>query len=1461
MISVCNQRSAYSSTTQTTLTAYGVSDQTSQVMPSVKTDPSDSILQASVHIIVSNVHNFSNRRGSLVDRGANGGILGDDAKVIRTHTRTVDVTGIDNHEVNGLKIVDAAARVETNRGAAILILHQYAYHGIGRTIHSAGQIEYYKNTVDDRSIKVGGRQCIRTLDGYILALDIWNGLPYLRMVPPSDQEFEDLPHVILTPADAWDPCVLDNDFSQQEGCYSLLKDMDQGLISHPFDEFGNYLHREPLHVMHASVNLPQPRGRRQFEIMFHQSCHMNDQYLVYDAETIASGRIQKAQTPNYEELRPYFLHVPAEKVRHTFNNTTQFASNIVSGKVYKQTIKSPYPAHNVYRRNEPVATDTIFAAVPAIDSGGQKTAQIFVGRRTLVVDVYGMGSSKEFVNTLEDVIRKRGAMDKLISDSATTLLSHRVLDILRSLCIDNWQSEANYQHQNFAEHRYKFLKRNVNWIMNLRNVPAECWLLCTQWVADVMNHTAERSLGWRTPLQVLTGQTPDISILLVFLFYDVVYVARYKDATYSGQPGSPETDEIRGHFVGFSWDVGHSLTFLILTDDTKKVISRSQVRLAKEGENNLKLDMLSDDVRDKIFIQSKRDSDPDAPLPTIDVSVDPFTVTFAGEDEPAKPPDPPLAQEPLVETVDLDNPADLPDHCQPQPPGRPNPTQKPYDFSAESLDNPNPTVKGLTPEQMIKRSFLMPPQPDGTRLRAEIQEVLELSREERENNPDLIKFRAIVNDDYEEIVAYNDIVDYIEQDESWDGIWKFREILDHQGPLRSDDPRYKGSKYNVLVLWETGEQSWEPLHVDKNSKWTGGIYNTDRVSVAIYAVEHGLLDTEGWQLPGIKKIAKTQKRLTRNANQAKLHSFRNKPVYMYGFQVPRNHQQAMELDAKNGNTRWRDAEIVELKQIDEYDTFDDRGKDYRPPKEYKKITVHLVYAVKHDGRHKARLVAGGHLTDTPVDSVYSSVVSLRGIRMIVFLAEHNGLELWATDIGNAYLESVTQEKVYVIAGPEFGDREGHVLLIHKALYGLKSSGLRWHERFSDVLRSMNFFLSKAENDIWMRDMGDHYEYIAVYVDDLALASKNPQAIVDVLTKKHNFKLKGTGPISFHLGCDFFRDSEDTLCYAPRKYIEKMIASYERIFGSKPKQYTSPLVKGDHPELDTSELLDDDDIKKYQSMIGALQWAVQIGRFDVAVAVMTMSRFRALPRQGHLERVQRIYGYLSKMRHGTIRIRTEKPDFSGIPEKHYDWENTCYPGAHEVLPTDAPPPKGKPIVLSTYVDANLYHDMISGRSVSGILHFVNKTPWEWYAKLQTTVETATFGSEYICARTGTDQAVDARTSFRYLGAQVEGPNMMFGDNETVVNTASIPHSKLHKRHNALSYHRVREAIAAKIIRFHHIPGPTNPADILSKHWDYATIWPILKPILFHEGDTSDLTPKTSEESSNGKAESEDPPASK
>jgi hypothetical protein len=157
--------------------------------------------------------------------------------------------------------------------------------------------------------------------------------------------------------------------------------------------------------------------------------------------------------------------------------------------------------------------------------------------------------------------------------------------------------------------------------------------------------------------------------------------------------------------------------------------------------------------------------------------------------------------------------------------------------------------------------------------------------------------------------------------------------------------------------------------------------------------------------------------------------------------VPRNHAQVVELDKANGNTKWQDVETTEMGQLLEYTTWIDKGIGGIAPNSYKKIRCHMICDIKHDGWHKARLVSGGHLTEPNTESVYFGVVSLCGIRLIVFLAKLNPLELWGADVGNAYLEVLTKEKEYIIGGPEFSDLAGHTLLIYKALYCLRSSGL------------------------------------------------------------------------------------------------------------------------------------------------------------------------------------------------------------------------------------------------------------------------------------------------------------------------------------------------------------------------------------------------------------------------------------
>ena len=166
--------------------------------------------------------------------------------------------------------------------------------------------------------------------------------------------------------------------------------------------------------------------------------------------------------------------------------------------------------------------------------------------------------------------------------------------------------------------------------------------------------------------------------------------------------------------------------------------------------------------------------------------------------------------------------------------------------------------------------------------------------------------------------------------------------------------------------------------------------------------------------------------------------------------------------------------------------------------------------------------------------------------------------------------------------------------------------------------------------------------------------------------------------------------------------------------------------------------------------------------------------------------------------------------------------------------------GKHVTTSTYVDANLHHDQVTGKAVTACLHMVNATPSHWHTKRQAPVETATFGSEFVAARIATDQIIDLRYTLMYLGVPVRSKSYLFGDNKSVVDSASIPTSTLSKKSTLASYHRVREAIAAGYIQFNWKDGKSNPADILSR--ELANIWSLLKPLLFWKGDTNELNPK-------------------
>ena len=386
---------------------------------------------------------------------------------------------------------------------------------------------------------------------------------------PTDKDLERYPAVHLTGPHEWDPSVLDYTHPSGNGELPWSNDPDERFALDPnFNEFRDYTQRaiQTLSILDDSSPTLTPCS----SLMTNQHVYTTNQHDV------------SPETPEYEKFRTYFGWVNVDTVQKTMEHSTQWGVSFPNTFPMKKHLKSGSPALNIPRRHEPVATDTVFSDTPAVDTG-VKQAQVFVGRDTLLADAYPMRSGKQFVNTLEDNIRWRGAMDKLLSDSAKTEISNKVMDILRAYHISNWHSEPYHQNQNPAEWRYRTIKSWTNTVMNRSGAPANCWLLCLIYVCYLLNQIACTALDGKIPLLALTGITPDISIILLFTFYQPMFYATYD------QHFPSESEERAGYWEGFGEHCGDAMTHKILDHDTQKIIYRSAVRPKKSSTPNHRL--------------------------------------------------------------------------------------------------------------------------------------------------------------------------------------------------------------------------------------------------------------------------------------------------------------------------------------------------------------------------------------------------------------------------------------------------------------------------------------------------------------------------------------------------------------------------------------------------------------------------------------------------------------------------------------------------------------------------------------------------------------------------------------------------------------------------------------------------------------------------------------------------------
>jgi hypothetical protein len=544
-----------------------------------------------------------------------------------------------------------------------------------------------------------------------------------------------------------------------------------------------------------------------------------------------------------------------------------------------------------------------------------------------------------------------------------------------------------------------------------------------------------------------------------------------------------------------------------------------------------------------------------------------------------------------------------------------------------------------------------------------------------------------------------------------------------------------------------------------------------------------------------------------------------KEMLKYGVEVPRNVADAYRLDSKNGNTFWYEAMKMEIDSLNSLECFEYHKKGYKPGNDYQWTTLTMIFDVKQDLRRKARLVAGGHLVDSLDNNVYSSTVKGISVRALHVIAHKRKLKLLCGDVGNAYINAYTKELVYSTCGKEFGpELEGKTIVIKKALYGLKTSSERWWSHFADTLRSLGFRGARYDKDAWYRLSPDksHYEYVCTHSDDFMIVSRKPQDIMDTI--KVTYNVKSEGPPDYYLGNDYKKDRKGRWCFGCKRYIKEALTRIESMFGVLVKS-TVPIIAGDHPETDTSELLDDEKHRKFQMLIGILNWIVTIGRIDITFATMSLSRFTASPRNGHLDRALKIFGYLKKRPNRRICIDLKDPDFEGFETEfskdYVEIFEGDYPDSKEEIDVNLPKPLITEMSITAFVDSDHAHDKITRRSVTGLIILVGRTPIFFSSKRQGAIETSTYGAEFCAMKTAVEELIAVRYMLRCLGVTVERASYLFGDNLGVVQNVTIKESLLKKKHVAISYHKVREAAASGIVHPTKIDGKFNYADVCTK----------------------------------------------
>ena len=1171
----------------------------------------------------------------------------------------------------------------------ILVIHECLYYGtkLGHSLINPNQLRFGGTPVWDNAFDTYHDLSIECENDLIIPLQLDGTKTMFNTRSPTINELESCEHVHLTSKREWEPATVNLKIQ------SIQSSTTEG-----------WQHKRFI----SSVSIPTVVGDKSA-----YNDITRDETILHSIEPslVTLSELHKEQNKSTEDNIPS-RHSYAKQDRHIQANAQNIASmwgigiNRAKATIQCTTqhgvrsallpLSRRYRADRMYnlrRLNSKFATDTFFSDHKSLN---QNTCAQIYSHKNGFSAVYPMtkANGDTIGQSLVSFSHDFGIPEHITFDGATAQVGKNTLFMrtLKQYQCEYHVSGPRRPNENPAEAGIRALKLRWYRIMQKNKVPKRLWDFGVVWVSETGNliATGSKYADKRTSIEIITGDTPDISEYVDFGFYDWV--------TYRPNAGLGENS--LGRWLGVSHKVGQLLSYWILTV-SGMVISCTTVQRLTESEkiedhwknqlttfDNLieeRLDVRNQDLSHKI------------------IEVDEWNKLSA-------------------ESIDQEFIDDF--------------NKVISDESLPNIDDQKDQTYDSDEDGYVNMEIGLPRGNDNELMHATVKR-RKLNQEgqttgQSNKNPilDTRLYEVEFIDGTIEAITANVIAENLlaQVDSEGHRQMMLDEIIDHRSDGNAvqkkngfiTNPK-TGTKHRKLttrgwefcIIWKDGSTNWIKMKDLKESY---------PVELAQYSIDNKVSDEPAfaWWVPYVVK--------KRKAIISKVKSKYWQRTHKYGIQVPKNPREAYELDRQNGNTLWSDGIDEEKKKV--IVSFQE-SKESDPSKlvGFQEITTHWIFDIKlgENFRRKARLVADGHKTDTPASVTYSTVVSRDSVRLCLLLAALNDLDVQSGDIENAYLTAPCREKMWTRLGNEFGtDKVGKVFIVIRALYGLKSSGAAFRAFLAERLDEMGFKSTNMDPDVWLRaatktDGEEYYEYILVYVDDILAISTKAIEVMNEIQEKFKFKKNKIAPPEIYLGGRLenkYLNGKLVWTLTSKDYIKAVIDNIEvrlKKTGDKlNSKAITPMIQDYKPELDISKELDKEGITMYQELIGELRWAIEIGRVDILHEVSLLSSYQASPRRGHLEQLIHIFSYLKKKPKLTLYFDPQEPvidttTFNGSSKEEF---KDIYRDATEQLPDRMPKPRGRGVTTTAFVDASHAQDKKTRRSHTGFVIFVNRAPILW-----------------------------------------------------------------------------------------------------------------------------------------------------